>query len=94
MYKIITSFLFQLCVLSALSAQETIYVKAQSGDATPRLQTAIEQARRLKGKKVVIQLEQGDYHCIVKVVPNKFTLFPILPPKKRIRTLPNISAFG
>ena len=41
MYKIITSFLFQLCVLSALSAQETIYVKAQSGDATPRLQTAI-----------------------------------------------------
>lgn len=66
MYKIITSFLFQLCVLSALSAQETIYVKAQSGDATPRLQTAIEQARRLKGKKVVIQLEQGDYHLYRK----------------------------
>lgn len=61
MYKIITSFLFQLCVLSVLSAQETIDVKAQSGNATPRLQTAIEQAHRLKGKKVVIQLEQGDY---------------------------------
>lgn len=66
MYKIITFFLFQICVLSVLSAQETIFVKAKSDDATPRLQTAIEQARRLKGKKVVIQLEQGDYHLYRK----------------------------
>lgn len=66
MYRIITFFLFRICVLSALSAQEMIFVKAQPGDATPRLQTAIEQAHRLKGKKVVIQLEQGDYHLYRK----------------------------
>lgn len=72
MYKIITSFLSQICVLSALSAQETIYLKAQSGNATPRLQTAIEQARRLKGKKVVIQLEQG-YHISSSCLSDKFT---------------------
>ena len=61
MYRIIIFFLFQVSVFSILSAQETIYVKAQPGDATPRLQNAIEQARHLKGKKVVIQLEQGNY---------------------------------
>lgn len=66
MYRIITFFLFRICVLSALSAQEMIFVKAQPGDATPRLQAAIEQAHRLKGKKVVIQLEQGDYHLYRK----------------------------
>lgn len=62
MYKIIILFLFCGSALFTLSAQETIYVKATSGDATPHLQAAIEQARQLKGKKVVIQLEQGDYH--------------------------------
>ena len=61
MYRIIIFFLFQVSVFSILSAQETIYVKVQPGDATPRLQNAIEQARHLKGKKVVIQLEQGNY---------------------------------
>ena len=61
MYRIIIFFLFQVSVFSILSAQETIYVKTQPGDATPRLQNAIEQARHFKGKKVVIQLEQGNY---------------------------------
>lgn len=44
------------------SAEEVIVVKAESGDATPRLQAAIEKARTMKGKKVEIRLEQGDYH--------------------------------
>ena len=51
MYRIIIFFLFQVSVFSILSAQETIYVKVQPGDATPRLQNAIEQARHLKGRK-------------------------------------------
>ena len=41
MYRIIIFFLFQVSVFSILSAQETIYVKAQPGDAPPRLQNAI-----------------------------------------------------
>ena len=61
MYRIIIFFLFQVSVFSILSAQETIYVKVHPGDATPRLQTAIKEACNLKGKKVVIQLEQGNY---------------------------------
>lgn len=62
MHRIIIFFLFLMNILFALSAQETIYVKVPSGDATPYLQAAIQQARHLKGKKVIIQLEQGDYH--------------------------------
>jgi len=52
-----------LCLTTAnLLAQEVIFVKAEEGDATPRLQSAIEQARKYNGKKVEIRLEQGDYH--------------------------------
>lgn len=62
MLRIIIFFLFKLSALFLLSAQEVIYVKVPTSDATPHLQAAIEQARHLKGKKVVIQLQQGDYH--------------------------------
>lgn len=48
--------------IGSVVAQETIRVAALPGDATPRLQSAIEQARQQKGRKVVIQLEPGDYH--------------------------------
>lgn len=49
-------------ILPVLLAQEVILVKAKAGDATPRLQAAIEQARGYKGRKVEIRLEPGDYH--------------------------------
>lgn len=57
-------FILSLLLLTVckLPAQEVILVEAIAGDATPRLQAAIEQARRHKGKKVEIRLEQGDYH--------------------------------
>lgn len=48
--------------IGSVVAQETIRVAALPGDATPRLQSAIEQAKQQKGRKVVIQLEPGDYH--------------------------------
>ncbi|NDV80991.1 right-handed parallel beta-helix repeat-containing protein [Bacteroides sp. 51] len=51
-----------LCLAFNMPAQEVILVKSGEGDATPRLQSAIEQARQHNGKKVEIRLEQGDYH--------------------------------
>ena len=41
---------------------EVIRVSATQGDATPRIQAAIEKARQYRGKPVVIRLEQGNYH--------------------------------
>lgn len=54
--------LFLHYILSGLSGQEVIFVESKPGDATPRLQAAIEQARKYRGKKTKIRLEQGDYH--------------------------------
>ena len=48
-----------MCVASG---GETICVPSVSGDVTGTLQAAIDRARLFKGKPVLIQLEQGDYH--------------------------------
>lgn len=52
---------FWLGTMSVTQA-EVIRVNAAQGDATSRLQEAIDKAREYKGKSVVICLEQGDYH--------------------------------
>lgn len=50
-----------------------IRVSATQGDATPRIQAAIEKARQYRGKPVVIRLEQGNYHLFQdNVVRNRF----------------------
>ena len=57
--------LFIICMICSswsVWGTEIIKVKAAGGDATPRIQAAIQKAAALKGKPVMIQLEQGDYH--------------------------------
>lgn len=63
MNKIVRLILSAICLaLPPVSQAETIKVPATSGDATLHLQAAIDQAGKLKGKAVTIQLEQGDYN--------------------------------
>lgn len=44
-----------------VSAEEVIVVKAESGDATPRLQAAIDKARTLKGHFVSNTTSEKEY---------------------------------
>lgn len=60
--KLLLLFIILASTACTAHAQEVIFVKAEAGDATPRLQAAIEQARQYKNKAVEIRLEQGDYH--------------------------------
>ena len=63
---------------------EVIRVSATQGDATPRIQAAIEKARQYRGKPVVIRLEQGNYHLFRTSFRNRFIIFRIRLRKRRI----------
>ncbi len=57
-HSIISLMLF----LSASLSAKTIVVKYTTDDATQRIQSAIDEARKDKGKPVTIRLESGNYH--------------------------------
>ena len=57
-------FTLAFCTLFAISAsaQNIIYVKADSYDMTEKLQAAIDKARNNHGRTVTIELQNADYH--------------------------------
>ncbi|MFR7824536.1 MAG: hypothetical protein ACLU30_16120 [Odoribacter splanchnicus] len=73
---------------------EVIRVSATQGDATPRIQAAIEKARQYRGKPVVIRLEQGNYHLFRTSCSKQVCIFRIRLRKRRILIRRNTSAWG
>lgn len=60
--KLLCFILFCAITFTTATAQQKIKVAPKNGDATKELQAAIEKARGMHGKAVVIELQNANYH--------------------------------
>lgn len=94
MIKKITLFFLSIFASTCI-AQNVIRVLPEGGDMTVKIQKAIEKARSYNGKRVLIELQNANYHIYIETVPHKsYIIFLIRHPRKRTQTRLNILVYG